>query len=201
MRLSREKVAEMWWEGSEQDGRATQGESETPAEDGQGQVWWALVRTGWSPECVHREWRGPPPTCSRYKPCKSQVPAWLYLRFPIYSQATLLGVLFKWKRQKLIPKTLNPQVMATFCTRLSLPKILRMPQSSHDPAKSWWGSLAYSSRWPQGTDRVLTWEEDGSPQTRVFIISVFLTQPNNCHLLLTFPPKNLSYLLMPQDLP
>lgn len=45
-----------------------------------------------------------------------------------YSQATLLGVLFERKKQKLIPKTLNLQVTASFCTRLSLPKILRMAQ-------------------------------------------------------------------------
>lgn len=36
----------MWWERSEQDGGATQGESETPVEDGQGQALGALVRTG-----------------------------------------------------------------------------------------------------------------------------------------------------------
>lgn len=50
-------------------------------------------------------------------------------------------------------------------------------------------------------DRALAWEEGRSPQARVFIVSVFLTQLNNGHLLLMFPPKNLSYLLMPQDLP
>lgn len=44
MRLTREKVTEIWWEGSEQDGGATQGESETPMEDSQGQAWGALNR-------------------------------------------------------------------------------------------------------------------------------------------------------------